>query len=250
MGFFRHTDGATSYIDTDKLCQDCYNKAVPNLAVWTTYYKPSERPMEPAHRDRLRASMLTSEEWSQRHGADATLPPLQNTGWQALRNPASDDFYPPMMESGTEDAPDAPVRSGIRMPVNAEAHEAFRLMQENGAPFYIDQLHLTQPWDPNAPDQQAEDRRVAAENRRAYESATVGILGTGVGGGGVNSIVEQRILRDRIQELPGRFGSPSASQRQDDYTLTDEYDHTPQPRQPGRDVGSAPLQPKPAFGQL
>ena len=65
---------------------------------------------------------------------------------------------------------------------------------------------MTRPWDPNGPDQPAEDQRVARENRLAHDGAAEGYVGTGVGGAGVNSIVEQRILRERGLPVTANFG--------------------------------------------
>lgn len=219
LGFSRHTDGGITDVDTSKLCQSCYDAAVPTgFDVWSTYYKAGVRPMDPAHKAHLNQTMISNQEWATYYGPNATRPPPTNTGWQAVPVPGKGDYYPPMSQAGLEDDHDAEVRSDIRMPVNAEAREAFRYIREGGQPFYIDQLHLTKPWDPNAPDQAAEDRRVARENVLAYQGARRGIVGTGVGGGGVNSIVEQRILGDRKEEIPGRFGSSGMLLREDDYS--------------------------------
>jgi hypothetical protein len=199
LGFFRHTDGTTSYFKTTKLCQSCYNKAVPDgFNVWTTYYKTRPRAMEPR--------MYDDDEWRARYGTQATIAATASPNWAALSLPSSNDYYPPMMEAGTEDIPNAEVHAEILMPNNAEAREAFRLMRHTGQPFYIGQLHLTRPWDPNAENRKEEDRRVARENMLAYEGAARGYVGTGVGGAGVNSIVEQRILKERMEPIPGSFG--------------------------------------------
>lgn len=201
LGFSRHQDGTITFLDTDKVCQNCYNLAVPNgFCVWSTDYKASERPIADEHRAQVAPRMMDSRQWSQFYGSNATLQPPRNGG-AALRVPMFDDFYPLMWEAGMEDDPDyEPER--IRMPVNAR--DTFRKIQDSGQPFYIDQLHLTRPWDPNASDQAAEDRRVALENNLAYQEASRWHRGTGVGGAGANSIVEQRILTSRgVSEAHG-----------------------------------------------
>lgn len=194
LGFSREQDDIITFLDTDKICQKCYDLAVPNgFCVWSTDYKPSERPIAEEYRDRVAPRMMDSKEWSLYYGSNATLQPPRNDS-AALRIPMSDDYYPLMCEAGMEDDPNAKFQK-IRMPVNARYY--FKKIQESLQPFYIDQLHLTKPWDPNAPDQGAEDRRVALENRVAYEKASLWHRGTGVGGAGANSIAEQRILTGR-----------------------------------------------------
>ena len=190
MGFFRQTDGTHTYLDTAKVCQQCYDLAIPEgFNVWSTAYKASANPMTPENRARLEG--------------DGTL----SGNWAALSMPSARGYYPPMFQAGTEDGPDPRPVTDRLLPTNAEATELWRYLQHEGKPFYVDQLHLTRPWNPNAPDQRAEDRRVARENHLAYANAAQGFVGTGIGGAGVNTIVEQRILGDRAQEFPGRFGS-------------------------------------------
>ncbi|EXJ86826.1 hypothetical protein A1O3_03780 [Capronia epimyces CBS 606.96] len=191
LGFFRQTDGTMTYLDTDKVCQRCYDDMTPaGFTVWSTAYKPSERPMTPTSQARYR------------NEGD----PDRLDHWAAVAMPTSSDYYPAMWQAGTEDDADTEPIVDRRLPNNAEVRELWRQLQTDGRPFYVDQLHLTQPWDPNAPDQRAEDARVARENRLAYENAARGYVETGVGGAGYNSIVEQRILRERAVELPARFG--------------------------------------------
>ncbi|KAI1090691.1 hypothetical protein F5B19DRAFT_461899 [Rostrohypoxylon terebratum] len=236
LGFFRATDGTMTYIDTNKLCQQCYELAVPKgFNVWSTYYKFSEMPMSQELQERFRNAMMDSAEWGKYYGRSKTKERKPPVGWAALRLTFNDDFYPPMWQAGTEDDPDAEVRRE-RMPSNAEAHEAFRYLQFLGDPFYIDQLHLTRKWDPNAEDREAEDRRVAIENNLAYQRAAHGLVGTGVGGAGPFSIVEQRILGDRAIQIPGRFGG------NDDDTTSQQLNET-YPRQglpPEADVQEVP----------
>ncbi|KAI1637567.1 hypothetical protein F4809DRAFT_604217 [Biscogniauxia mediterranea] len=228
LGFFRDADGLITYIETGKLCQTCYDLAVPNgFNVWSTYYKPFAQPMPPELKEQFSSRMMDSEEWSQYYGQNATLTRTPHSGWAALRVPFNDDYYPPMIQAGTESNPDHEVQR-LRMPVNAEAHETFRYLRELGQPYYIDQLHLVPPWNPKAPNQIEEDRRVARENYIAYKSAAHGLVGTGVGGAGKNSIVEQRILGGRAIQIPGYFGASNV-RIEHDYQDTTPRGATPGP---------------------
>jgi hypothetical protein len=200
LGFFRQTDDTTTYLDTNKVCQQCYDRAIPQgYNVWSTAYKPAEQPM--------------SDETQRRFEKEGN--------WAALNLRTARDYYPPMWEAGTEEDPNVFPVNDRAMPSNAEARELWRKLKDVGQPFYVDQLHLTERWNPKAPDQAAEDRRVARENLLAYDNAACGYVGTGVGGAGVNSIVEQRILRDRAQELPATFGyNPDMATHDEEVNMT------------------------------
>jgi hypothetical protein len=185
MGFFRKTDGTHTYLDTAKVCQPCYDLAVPEgFNVWSTAYKPGTLSLTQENKERLKRGEIKG--------------PLNMRSEQ--------DYYPAMFQAGTEEEPDVIPITGRPLPMNAEPRELWRYMQDQEKPFYVDQLHLEHPWDPNAPEPEVEDQRVARENYPAYENAALGFVGTGVGGAGVNSIVEQRILGERARELPARFG--------------------------------------------
>jgi hypothetical protein len=187
VGFFHATDGNITCLETNRVCQNCYSIAVPSgFNVWSTNYPYSRLEGLPSRRIE-----------------DGTKvgPKLYN-------------YYPRMIEAGTEgfeDNPQAEVKlyPQTPMPASAEADEAFRWLQESGKPFYIDQLHLSKPWDPNAVDKEAQSRRVAEENAVAYLNAAQGVAATGVGGTGHNTIVEQRILEigNRLVTLPSQMGN-------------------------------------------
>jgi len=133
--------------------------------------------------------------------------------------PTSADYYPRMCQAGTEDDDYPEFDKDVRMPPNTL--EFWRQIGDKGQPFYLDQLHLTRPWNPKADDQKAEDRRVARENEPAYKYARRGFVGTGVGGDGANSIAEQRILGSRAEEIPANFGF-----NRDRATHDEEFDST------------------------
>jgi hypothetical protein len=168
LGFFHAIDGNITCLETNRICRKCYDAAVPE----------------------------GFNVWSTNYP-----------------NSQQGNFYPTMIEAGTEGFEDNPteeskVYDAVRMPASAEADEAFRWLQEQGKPFYIDQLHLTRPWNPNLIDRVAEDRRVVEENAVAYRNAAKGVAATGVGGTGPYTIAEQRILEvgNRLVVLPSQIG--------------------------------------------
>ncbi|KIX08978.1 uncharacterized protein Z518_00056 [Rhinocladiella mackenziei CBS 650.93] len=210
LGFFRATDGSTTYLDTDKVCQSCYDAAVPEgFNVWSTAYNPSTRPMTPKSQARFN-----------NEGGDK----LNN--WAALNVP---DFYPPMWQAGTEDDFDSVPVTDKHMPTNAEVKELWRALVTAGQPFYIDQLHLSEPWNPRAPDQKAEDARVSRENHLAYANAARGFIATGIGGAGCNTIIEQRVLGERAVEIPARFGENWKMATHDESEVPDASESSPHP---------------------
>ncbi|KAI9774516.1 MAG: hypothetical protein M1840_002763 [Geoglossum simile] len=89
------------------------------------------------------------------------------------------------------------------MPRNAEVREGWRYMKDDRRPSYVDQLHVYPPW---SPDREGESVRIGQLNAAAYRGAKICIVATGVGGGGVNTIVEQRLVGERASDLPASFG--------------------------------------------
>lgn len=98
------------------------------------------------------------------------------------------------------------------MPGATVAHECWRWLVWNRAPFYIDQLCISPPYTVYAdPEQkQAENQRISKLNASAYVGATHGILGIPPGGRGEWTMVELRILGKRAARLPDDFGDASA----------------------------------------
>ena len=185
LGFFRKTDDTHTILDTGKVCQGCYDLAVPSgFNTWSTAYKASANPM-------------TEENQARRDRGE---------NWAALSMSSARDYYPAMFQAGTEDEPDPMPITDRLLPTNAEARELWRYLQDQEQPFYVDQLHLTRPWDPRAANRQEEDQRVARENYLAYSNADWVFVGTGIGGAGVNTIVEQRVAAGRTHEVPANFG--------------------------------------------
>lgn len=185
LGFFRKTDDTHTILDTGKVCQGCYDLAVPSgFNTWSTAYKASANPM-------------TEENQARRDRGE---------NWAALSMSSARDYYPAMFQAGTEDEPDPMPITDRLLPTNAEARELWRYLQDQEQPFYVDQLHLTRPWDPRAANRQEEDQRVARENYLAYSNADRVFVGTGIGGAGVNTIVEQRVAAGRTHEVPANFG--------------------------------------------
>lgn len=103
-------------------------------------------------------------------------------------------FFPPQiaaqrkLDAASIIRPDAPVA----FPHSA-APQLFEQMRHRGRPFYIDALHLSEPWKPNHPDPAAQQARIAGENGIAYVNASKIYVLDGSGGYGWNTTAEQRI---------------------------------------------------------
>jgi hypothetical protein len=98
------------------------------------------------------------------------------------------------------------------MPGATIAHECWRWLVWNRAPFYIDQLCVPPSYtifkDPEKV--LAENQRISKLNASAYIGAVHGSLGIPPGGRGEWTMVELRILGKRALLLPTDFGDATA----------------------------------------
>lgn len=99
-----------------------------------------------------------------------------------------------------------------RMPGGTTAHECWRWLVWNRAPFYIDQMCVSPPYTIYTEPQEIlkENRRISQLNASAYIGAEHGILGLPPGGRGEWTMVELRILGKRAIRLPEDFGDAAA----------------------------------------
>lgn len=166
LGFFSSNPNAIdpcriTWIDTEVLCDHCYEKAVPQgFVVWSCTYNAIR-------------------------GGDDYYP--------------TRECFPPMVRAGCEEKPNVPachIIEGIPIPDTKVVHMLWDRIQEDGRPFYIDLLHMYPPYDKAATDKDAEARRVFHANALAYRNAARGYSGL-YANGGKHSLVEQRMLRNR-----------------------------------------------------
>lgn len=186
------------YVDTENLCRDCYHKAVPRgFNVWSTsYFDRYNEKVDRDYYEYFRTCHLNSKS-PRTYDIDSS--PFLRLYWPrcfsakkrelAFKNEA----YP-------------------RMPGATIAHECWRWLVWNRAPFYIDQLCVSPSYKIfRDPDQVlAENQRISKLNASAYIGAAHGILGIPPGGRGEWTMVELRILGKRALLLPEDFGDAAA----------------------------------------
>ncbi|RDW65546.1 hypothetical protein BP5796_10238 [Coleophoma crateriformis] len=166
------------FVQTKKLCMDCYSDAVPNgFNVWSTTY---------------------FDEYDKQY---------DNNPKGLKRKP-----YPRLLEARTRKPAPFTSQEYPRFPGALIVHECWRYLVYRHDPFYIDELCIHPPYKVyNTPEQrQREDDRISSQNIAAYLGAELGVIGTASGGAGKYSVEEQRILGDRAKPVPAQFGDPNA----------------------------------------
>ncbi|RDW59842.1 hypothetical protein BP6252_12929 [Coleophoma cylindrospora] len=166
------------FVETKKLCMDCYLEAVPNgFNVWSTTY---------------------FDEYDQKY--DNNLKGLKRK------------FYPRLLEARTRKSAPFSAQQYPRFPGALIVHECWRYLVYLHDPFYIDELCIHPPYKVyNTPEQrQREDDRISSQNIAAYLGAELGVIGTASGGAGKYSVEEQRILANKSKPVPAQFGNPNA----------------------------------------
>lgn len=136
LAFF-HASSAetiTSYLDTGKLCIQCLDETVPDgFNYWSTP-TPSRPPGD--------TGTITTENTSENAGA---LP-------LSLFRAGTEDFHHSQARSESTSVSGhhmtAPV--SIRVPGGDGAKEVWRWLKTKSKPFYVNQLHLTEGWSPQA----------------------------------------------------------------------------------------------------
>lgn len=106
-----------------------------------------------------------------------------------------------------------------RFPGALIVHDCWRYLVYVHSPFYIDQLHVNEPYNPNCAtkrEQNAQDVRIALADKKAYLGARYGVIATPVGGRSEWTMFEQRELGERIVRLPRDFGNPNTLQEMGD----------------------------------
>ncbi|RYP60578.1 hypothetical protein DL771_010469 [Monosporascus sp. 5C6A] len=165
LAFFHTTGGDTriSFLDTNKLCSECLNLAVPDgFNFWST----SATVRDIRARD-SRASQTT---------------PSLPSRW--LDMASSSDSYPRLFQAGTEGFPQnnlgaryiashcvAPPKT-VHIPQLTGAKEAWQWLQDQRKPFYIDQLHLNKGWSPFGEMMAYNDSAIAEETGVAFNLAS------------------------------------------------------------------------------
>ncbi|KAK2769899.1 xurface protein [Colletotrichum kahawae] len=149
LGFFHASNpqGFISYLETGKLCPNCLDQVVPNgYTYWTMIPSGDGKAIEG-------------------HWLDTAM---------------SSQMYPRLYQSGTERFDQTTVRpqsipdnlitqpKDLPIPQIAEAHDAWRWMQSQRKPFYIDALHLTNGWTPFAELSAQEDSRIVRRSRQSF----------------------------------------------------------------------------------
>lgn len=214
LGFFHASadDDELSYVDTNKLCQNCYDAALPKgFLAWSAYY--------------MRGGVNVYREHHK----------YFSSGRQAGHDP---DMFPAQMQAGTErfgePTPYRPptktkahellgptdtdhIRRDDRfvfLPKNEETREAWRFFQHAKQPFYLDLLHLHPPYkdfvaeytevhgkpsktklkELEARDME-ENERIAQANAPAYLGARFVINAVPEGGYGPYTVAEQRLAQ-------------------------------------------------------
>ncbi|EQB54958.1 hypothetical protein CGLO_05155 [Colletotrichum gloeosporioides Cg-14] len=149
LGFFHASSpkGLISYLETAKFCPNCLDQVVPNgYNYWTMIPNGDGRAIE--------------GRW--------------------LETAMSSQMYPRLYQAGTErfdqttlrpqSVPDNIITQPIELPVPqiAEAHDAWRWMQSQRKPFYIDALHLTNGWTPFGELSAQEDSRIVRRSGQSF----------------------------------------------------------------------------------
>jgi hypothetical protein len=186
------------YVDTKNLCEDCYHKAVPRgFNVWSTSY--FDRYNNKLDQDYRRY-------FEKCRGNDQHVETYDPDSGSFLR------LYWPRCYSAKRREPAFDVKSYPRMPGATVAHECWRWLVWNRAPFYIDQLCISPPYIvyEDLKQKQEENQRISKLNASAYIGAAHGILGVPPGGRGEWTMVELRILGKRALRLPDDFGDAAA----------------------------------------
>ncbi|OIW29075.1 hypothetical protein CONLIGDRAFT_645214 [Coniochaeta ligniaria NRRL 30616] len=186
------------FVDTKNLCEDCYRKAVPRgFNVWsTTYFDKYNQQVDQDFKSYFQKCLTSNQ-------APNTYDP-DSGSFLRLHWPRCYSIEIGELAFKEESYP--------RMPGATVAHECWRWLVWNRAPFYIDQLCVYPPYtvydDPHQ--KQQENQRISKLNSAAYIGAAHGILGVPPGGRGEWTMVELRILGKRALRLPDDFGDAAA----------------------------------------
>ncbi|CAI0642630.1 unnamed protein product [Colletotrichum noveboracense] len=194
VGFFHASSpkGFISYLETAKFCPNCLDQVVPNgYTYWTMIPNGDGRAIE--------------GRW--------------------LDTAVSLQMYPRLYQSGTErfnqttlrpqSVPDNLITQPKELPIPqiAEAHDAWRWMQSQRKPFYIDALHLTNGWTPYAELSAQEDSRIVRRSGHSFVMSRFS---------GATQIFAQRHFTQDHAPLPDMTRS-SIPQPPSDMSITKQY---------------------------
>lgn len=155
LGFFHvtATEPTISFIDTKKLCHVCLGLVVPDgFNFWSVYCGMN--------------------------GTNAVDWRAPEPRW--LDATSSSDSYPPFIQAGTEGFPNVPVLpeyipaqlikppAVLSIPTIPGARTAWKWLQSEKKPFYIDQLHLINGWSLIAERRAKADSLIAEQTGTAY----------------------------------------------------------------------------------
>ena len=186
------------YIDTKNLCEECYRKAVPRgFNVWSTsYFDEYNKKLDQDYYQYFRGCILKNEAPETYDMDGATFLRLY---WPLCYSAKKRDL-------AFENEP-YPLMPGATI-----AHECWRWLVWNRAPFYVDQICISPSYRIYEDPERAlvEDQRISQLNASAYIGAKYGILGLPPGGRSEWTMVELRILGNRALCLPEDFGDPAA----------------------------------------
>jgi hypothetical protein len=173
-GYISQT-GHLTYLDTEKLCANCYEDVLPNgFLTWTSYYMWPKCQV-------YRSDFNYPEN-------EPTVPPLKY-------------MFPSQVQAGTEGFFESKRYQGqkwckrpVFLPVNDDPKDVWRFMEWARQPFYIDLLHLNPPWEAKESEeaQDVENKRVARANAPAYYGARYIISAGPEGGDGPYTVSEHR----------------------------------------------------------
>jgi hypothetical protein len=186
------------HVDTENLCRDCYQKAVPRgFNVWSTsYFDRYNEKVDQDYYDYFRKCHLS--------GRGPGIYDSDSCSFLRL-------YWPRCLRAKTRELA-FENEAYPRMPGATIAHECWRWLVWNRAPFYIDQLCVSPSYTIFKDPEQvlAENQRISKLNASAYIGAVHGILGIPPGGRGEWTMVELRILGKRALLLPTDFGDATA----------------------------------------
>ncbi|KAH8195583.1 hypothetical protein TruAng_010239 [Truncatella angustata] len=174
LGFF-HTLGpepGISFLDTGKLCNNCLDLVVPNGFNYWSVCPRSRSPPKIKDGD--------SKDTEQSH-LEHSVVSSPTARWLDIIPSAVS--YPQLFQAGTEGFSDATIRFSntasqvtalpvtLSIPLVDKSQEAWKWLQSERKPFYIDQLHLTKGWTPFAEKSAEIDSAIAVRVGTAFSPA-------------------------------------------------------------------------------
>ncbi|KAK5726249.1 hypothetical protein LTR17_012869 [Elasticomyces elasticus] len=198
LGFFQYCDQDVLYLDTSKLCLDCYRLAAPDgFVAWSTFY----------HRPKAANPHVLNPRY---HRGE----PYQPTAWCVTQFPrqiqaGTAQLYEQFSRDDNGQCTGLDSRNFAKGSIGIPgflAEECWKFLRALKQPFYIDMLHLDPPWNGELTGDAEirEGARVARANAAAYAGAAVVITDLPAGGVGPYTTAEERLATEgeyRLQEI-------------------------------------------------